>query len=232
MLNLKITTLTCCLLVCLQAVAQLDTAAEFGQNRAYSQEPSFKAEGGVNGGGGVGFLCRGRVYLADSFEMIRSGELNARMTYDEIPDTYLIPPSVEEVLNLFLLHGNITRDEKLALEESLKILQFDSTCSVEITNDDNITQVPSGCQKVQIASQRNGKVCFDQTLLSKMYPIDKGLLKIHEAYVYAYKKPNEFTSRLRKKLATAIYKESFRALSAPIFLPMVQKVPPHYNTEF
>lgn len=178
-----------------------------------------------SGGGGVGYHCGDRVYLADTYTEIKTywiGEV-----FKDASEYMIMYPSFKEFEYHFFNYARLSVEEKIFIHESLNNLSFDNTCPVEITNDDGIIELPYGCEKVQLASQRNGKVCYSQNLIDLMTPLEQHLLKIHEAYIYTYKKPGEITNKIREMLSSAVSVEKFRGLTSPTLLPFIEKDKKH-----
>ena len=146
-------------------------------------KPSFA--GNSSGGGGVGFSCGSKVFLADTYKVIPSKESEIISLFHE---KKLLKKAFEHIRN---------KDEVVgaALIESYKKLQFVPMDSVPLAGDDNINDIPKGCEKIAIAYQdiKSGVVSYNQKFYEKLSSLDKTYLKFHEAFIQLYGGINDTT---------------------------------------
>jgi len=166
--------------------------------------------GGRDGGGGVVFLCNegnaSNIYLADLYPLLKSGK--------EIvvpnPDGHVA--SENEALEAITESiGKVDPDLASRLKNNLQDLTFQPVASVPLLGDDDITRIPAGCTKAQLAIQYFARnvVEYNQSYFELMSGIQKALFKLHEAYVKVYRFNS---STVRRKVAREASSQSFSEL--------------------
>jgi hypothetical protein len=147
---------------------------------------SVVANGGQDRGGGVSFVCKQksilgsktRVYLADSYDM-RGSEV-----YGEIKKLKFSNPEkvLQDAIQLVRAKNEQVGD---ALALAIGQVRESLEGSLPLLGNDKIAEVPSGCAKEQLGIQDfdSGIVHVNETLRSKLSPVDQLLFKLHEGYL-------------------------------------------------
>lgn len=159
---------------------------------------------GNEGGGGVGFLCGNKVYLADTYSTMKDLEDDYLEEYKKVDENQII----FEAINNADWQGNMMREyikglnfddvqerenaEKILkflnsklLKEIFANLSFTPAAEVPLAGDDNIKEVPDGCKKIPIAYQyiKKSEVIYDKTYYAGLSKIDRAYLKLHEVLI-------------------------------------------------
>jgi hypothetical protein len=158
---------------------------------------------GRDGGGGVGFLCheheRNRVYLADTYQLVKSGVL-ANFDSVELPALFLEAahqlsgPKADYSMadaDLTVRFSKLTwqREEPLAL-----------------LGDDHIApnQIPANCKKVQLVVQdiSTGVLYYNMPLVMQLSSAEYKFLELHETLISLRNQPGADTTPIRGQVAS------------------------------
>lgn len=133
---------------------------------------------GQGKGGGIGFLCGDQVFLADTHNLITSGDLKK---LDSFSEKTLIEAA-------FYNHNKRYPIFSKKLKKAYEELIFKFEDHVLIAGDDQIKFIPNGCQKIAIGNQdlKTGIVSVNRTFFNSLSTIDKAFFKFHEAYIQFY----------------------------------------------
>lgn len=163
------------------------------------------ANAGNEGGGGVGYLCNNKVYLADTYEfMINNKDFfennfsnmdEDQIVYDAISKADTFNQVVAQALSANANDSSVTyqvlrQSQKYLntnlLKKSLAKLKFIPQASVRYVGDDNIQKIPDGCTKIPIAYQKfaSSEVFYDRTYFAGLSKFERAYLKLHEILIH------------------------------------------------
>lgn len=170
------------------------------------------SEGGNGSGGGKGFICpdngtfKEKIYLADTYSLRKSGELDRVPRVSFSLATQLIDKMFPQKLypHPHDKSKKISLGTKLAFVRNTLYFQEHSFANPPDYADDNIdeSQVPVGCRKVQVALQdiSNGYV----RLREDAYKLANGdwlYLELHETLIALRNRPGADTTEIRAQVA-------------------------------
>jgi hypothetical protein len=172
------------------------------------QAVASEKEGGANGGGGIGFLCneegKAKLYLADTYQLTKSGALNRLQNHGAIEMSDAVKVLDQKIPQKVYPHPFV-RGQKVTfgfmLAHTMNGLSFEDHQLKNRTNDDNIRQIPRGCKKVQVAYQdlkRNIVQLRDQAPF--LNQADWFYLKMHEALISLRNRPGMDTTAIRSQV--------------------------------
>lgn len=159
---------------------------------------------GNEGGGGVGFLCGNKVYLADTYDTMKSNAKHFREEYSEMSVDQIIFEAIKNADTHRKLLEHVIKDfdpdKKDKIEEAKNVLKyldtnllkekfaeikFKSSKDVPYVGDDKIVDIPKRCKKIPIAYQNieKSEVLYDRTYYAGLSKVDKAYLKIHELLI-------------------------------------------------
>ncbi len=179
-------------------------------------QQAFAQSGGVGSGGvggGDGIECAGSFVLADQNENTNDMFPDAYFSI-LAPDYWIFSNNPDEIIRLLLDVLAIRKpDPAQKISELLfdsekgnAALQFEYVDELAELEDDGIV-LPFfdkliGCKKKQIAIQdlSTGRVRVLKSESDKLSLLGSALLKIHEAFIYLYKKDQEDTTEIRQKV--------------------------------
>ncbi len=178
------------------------------------------------GGGGVGFLCHepggDRVYLADTYDLVKGGALKN----NEFLDTGII----------FLAAGQRFAEAHIpdlnfkdflsggwALIFRSSFLHWQKERHLPLLGDDHIPQdkVPHNCEKVQLAIQDlNARtVHWDDSYVSKMTRAETGFFILHETLIALRNDPGADTTPIRAEVSSVLEPREFSKFVQEIINP-------------
>ncbi|MBI3017593.1 MAG: hypothetical protein HYY62_06345 [Deltaproteobacteria bacterium] len=141
-----------------------------------------------NGGGDV-FVCQERaylglvsqenIYLADTYDYLHSKEgRNLVSQFRKLSALQILEAVVKTVR-----FQDATLGEELF--QALANLKFTERTTVPELNDDDIQNVPQGCEKKQLAIQgiRSGAVIYSRPYFNRLSEVEKALFHLHESFV-------------------------------------------------
>ena len=175
------------------------------------------ADGTNSGGGGVGYSCAyrdgsHRVYLADTYSMITSGQISKLLKYQPI-DLVQATAGLLDVMQPEKKYESPLRSgEKVTLgfiinyrHQQLKFNpNFDGHLKLPTLNDDHIESklIPSGCQKVQLAVQDIPAMKVEQSpLVYQLSWPERGFMELHETLISLRGLPGEDTTPIRQEVS-------------------------------
>jgi hypothetical protein len=197
---------------------------------------SSSAFAGTEGtGGGVGYQCihnnKKLVYLADSFELLQAGALHhlnglqqsevieaaAQAINETMPAEFFVSESGGQPI---VSIGYLILARYSGMTFNLQYLPS----PLAPTNDDNITVLPSNCQKVQIAVQRHAdnSVDLDRALFEAMSPIEQHLLVLHELLLAVRNQPGADTTLVRDNVS--LIAQQLASSNSALSVKLVQKL--------
>ena len=164
--------------------------------------------GGDNSGGGDAIICYEgipyltgrRVYLADTFDLVRSGKLQqlARLNLEQLTEAVFDHLDTQQT------------GLGAAVRESRKNLKFEYVDKVPELDDDDIKISGIRCSKQQLAVQHipSGLVRVNKNLHGELSPLEKVLFEIHEAYIRIKNDPKG-TNEVRPEVRGILDSSSF-----------------------
>jgi hypothetical protein len=175
------------------------------------------AHAGIRGsegvGGGVGIICDEngveKVYLADTFDLVRNGSLRGIESVDN-ESLFRAALAVLDERSPEKIYTNPFQPEQKVnlawmVEHTRANLQFKYVESIPNLSDDNIDQrsLPSNCRKEQIAVQEVGRGIVREKfkMSSRMSSTERGLFEVHETLVALRNAPGADTTPIRQKIA-------------------------------
>jgi hypothetical protein len=187
---------------CLQAPAIASASAERAERL-----------GPIGSGGGKGILCDdGKIYLADTFDLVRSGKISGYESVDPgavmaSAAAYLDKLHPEKVFPHPFLSGEKVSFGWLVAHTNAN-LPFQYKNSVPNIDDDHIdpASLPEGCRKVQMAVQdfEHGTVNVDNHLIASLSHFEYGMLRLHETFLKLRNLPGTDTTPIRKAVAAVL----------------------------
>jgi hypothetical protein len=177
----------------------------------------YYAHAGIHGsegvGGGVGIICDEngveKVYLADTFDLVRNGSLKGIESVDNESLFRAALDVLDERSPEKIYTNPFQPGQKVNLawmvEHTRANLQFKYVDSIPSLSDDNIDQrsLPANCRKEQIAVQDVGRgVVREKFKVSgRMSSTERGLFEVHETLVALRNAPGADTTPIRQKIA-------------------------------
>ena len=185
---------------------------------------------GKEGGGGKGFVCRNAdlsetVYLADTYDLARSGALDSLAPQEADSTVAAVAEIIEKTDPRRVFEHPLRPNHKVSLAWMLEFkyaaLKWNVATFVPPLDDDHIANVPRGCVKVQLAAQNVATGMIDENfvLTQEMKWIERGFLGVHETLVSLRGEPGADTSPIRQSVAA--YAAALE--SAIVSLPQVLK---------
>jgi hypothetical protein len=168
------------------------------------------------GGGGVGFLChengKDRVYLADTYELVKDGKLKGKESLD-MGIIFLAAGQRFSEANVQDLHFKDFLSGGWALIFRSSHLGWQVDHNLPLLGDDHISfgEIPANCEKVQLAIQdlRTGIVSWNNDLVSKMTPAETGFFVLHETLIALRNDPGADTSPIRAAVSSVLDSQKF-----------------------
>jgi len=159
--------------------------------------PAAQACRGQCKGGGIGYLCGEKVYLADTYKKISA--------MDQQRLTLLSQKVLLE--GAFYAHDHLYPQQAKKLREASEYIRFKPAHDVAIAGDDQIKSIPRGCQKIAIGNQdiESGIVEYNQDYYQRLSYVDQAYFKFHEAYIQYYHGIND-TTIVRSSVADTLIK--------------------------
>lgn len=184
--------------------------------------------GARDGGGGVGFLCQSgrktRVYLADTYQLVKKGQLPSNKT---MKDGLLFLAAGRRFANSRI----VGRDFKDFLSAGWSLISIESSLTwkpkrgMDLLGDDHIAEsdVPAGCKKIQLAIQdiQSRTVYFDDQLVHQLTSAEVELLRLHETLISVRRLPGEDTTAIREAVNSVVDASGYAKFVASILDPNV-----------
>ncbi len=176
-----------------------------------------KSEGGIGHGGGKGVICqtdgKPRVYLADTFDLVYSGELNHIKPLDPVAIVEAAAEIIERIaaqkkwppLRIDPRHPEKKVSLGWLVRVRSRLLSYVYKGKLRAIDDDHLdlSKFPENCRtKVQLADQdfSKGEVAIDYDLVSRLTWLENGFLKLHETLLAIRNAPGVDTTAIREQV--------------------------------
>lgn len=169
------------------------------------------ATGGEGGGGGKGLVCpvaggKTAVYLADTFDLKQSGELDKLAPADPAAIVASAALVVDSTFPAKVFPHPFVRGQKVTLGYMIayRYQQLDFNYvkgSLPDFPDDHIdlSKFPAGCQKEQLAIQNIAAKVVNETMrVEDLSWVERGFLDLHETLISLRDEPGADTTPIRK----------------------------------
>jgi len=192
---------------------------------------------GRDGGGGVGFLCHekggDKVYLADTYQLVKSGKLKG---YEDV-DLGIVLAAAAQTINEKQSNGADGSLLNATLAARNSALQWQKQSPLPLLGDDHIPadQVPANCEKVQLVIQdvSTRVVHYDDKLVNQLTGTEIAFLNVHETLISIRNEPGADTTPIRAQVASVLDSTKFVDLVKLVITPNwqldVQANNPHYK---
>jgi hypothetical protein len=178
------------------------------------------------GGGGVGFLSHepsgDRVYLADTYDLVKNGALNN----NESLNAGIIFLAAGQQFTKAHIPGVNFKDflsAGWALMSRASFMHWQKEGHLPLLGDDHIppSSVPANCEKVQIAIQdlKTATVHLDESYVAKMTKAETGFFMLHETLIALRNDPGADTTPIRDEVSSVLAPQEFTKFVQEIINP-------------
>lgn len=177
--------------------------------------------GTKDSGGGVGFLCReggsSKVYLADTYSVVRSGAIEKFRALDQQSVFLAAGKRFETIAPEGVFRDGFKKRRALDIGWTLlhraQSIRYVQGGRLALLGDDFIPAhaIPENCEKVQLAVQdlKTGVVHYDKSLVDRLSPIEIGFLRLHETLIAVRDQPLRDTTPIREGLVRVLASPDF-----------------------
>ncbi len=181
---------------------------------------TFAHAGTWSSGGGDVFVCQEysylgliqteRIYLADTYAYLHTKD-GAHLVHQfgNLRSDQVLESILKTVRS---------QDEQMAQELTDALANFKLTPRTEVPqlNDDDIQDIPVGCEKRQLAIQgiHSGVIIYNQNYLAQLSGLERALFQLHEAYVRVTGRSSaadliRSTKEIREKVSSVSQSQTF-----------------------